>query len=218
MKRKLVVLLAIVAVACWVVPAAADMFSFQLNLGNSAISGFTGPYAEVTVDRTSATAATITFDGLSSGSNFYLLGDGGSVGFNVNGAFSLGTITSTALNATFTPGPFSNGGAGNEDGFGSFNQTINDFGGNVNSAEEIVVNITATGMNSWSSAQSVLTPNASGFLAAAHIFVSDGNAADANLATGFAAGGDPVPVPPSALLMGSGLLGLVGIGWGRRKT
>jgi hypothetical protein len=28
---------------------------------------------------------------------------------------------------------------------------------------------------------------------------------------------DPVPVPPSALLMGSGLLGLVGLGWRRRK-
>jgi hypothetical protein len=28
----------------------------------------------------------------------------------------------------------------------------------------------------------------------------------------------PVPLPPSALLMGSGLLGLVGLGWRRRKT
>ena len=28
----------------------------------------------------------------------------------------------------------------------------------------------------------------------------------------------PVPVPPSALLMGSGLLGLVGLGWRRRRS
>ncbi len=28
----------------------------------------------------------------------------------------------------------------------------------------------------------------------------------------------PVPLPPAALLMGSGLLGLVGLGWRRRKT
>jgi hypothetical protein len=32
-------------------------------------------------------------------------------------------------------------------------------------------------------------------------------------------GGDPVvPIPPTVLLMGSGLLGLVGLGWRRRKT
>ena len=29
---------------------------------------------------------------------------------------------------------------------------------------------------------------------------------------------NPVPLPPSALLLGSGLLGLVGLGWRRRKT
>jgi hypothetical protein len=30
--------------------------------------------------------------------------------------------------------------------------------------------------------------------------------------------GTPVPLPPSALLLGSGLLGLVGLGWRRRKS
>ncbi len=36
-------------------PAKADSITFDLTTGNSAISGFTGPYASVLVNRTSAT-------------------------------------------------------------------------------------------------------------------------------------------------------------------
>ena len=44
--------------------------------------------------------------------------------------------------------------------------------------------------------------------------------ATADCANGPFVGGSftPVPLPPSALLLGSGLLGLVGVGWRRRKT
>lgn len=35
---------------------------------------------------------------------------------------------------------------------------------------------------------------------------------------GYRPGGIPLPLPPSALLLGTGLLGLVGLGWRRRQT
>ena len=50
--------------------ASADTQQYFLNMLN--IPG-TGPFVEITVNRTSTTTATITFDGLSSGTTHYLL-------------------------------------------------------------------------------------------------------------------------------------------------
>jgi hypothetical protein len=44
--------------------AKADMVAFKLGVGNPAISGYPGPYASVSVDRTSSNTATITFTSL----------------------------------------------------------------------------------------------------------------------------------------------------------
>ena len=193
--------------------ASADSISYYVNSPNSGISGFTGPYATATVNLTSSTTATITFDSLSNGNYTYLLGDGGAVGFNVNGAYTLGTISGTNTlppSGGFSPGPYSNGGAGNEDGFGSFNQRINSFDGFSHSANEIVVNITATGLNSWASASDVLSQNSAGYLVAAHIFVAQNCATSCENTgiTGFAAGNTVVPEPATALLVGTLLSGL----------
>src|SRR5262249_51786514 len=136
-------------------PAHADIISFDLGSGNSAISGFTGPYAHVQVNRTSSTMATITFTSLTNSGNIYLLGDGGSVGVNVNASsFTLGTITGSNAGTGFTPGPWSDGGAGNEDGFGSFNQTINSFDGFTHSSDMIAFDITNTS-GTWAAAANV---------------------------------------------------------------
>jgi len=54
----------------------ADTFTSTLDTGNSAISGFTGPYGSVSVDLTSSTTATITFTSLTNAGNIYLFGDG----------------------------------------------------------------------------------------------------------------------------------------------
>src|SRR5215469_8194215 len=135
----------------------ADTFSFDLNQGNSSISGFTGPYATVMINLTSSTTATITFTSLTNSGNIYLMGDGGSVAVNVNASsWTLGTITGSNAGTGFTPGPYSDGGAGNEDGFGSFNQTIDTFDGYTHSSDTVSFMLTNTS-GTWSSAANVLT-------------------------------------------------------------
>ena len=196
---------------CAAFTAKADTI-FDLTVGNSAISGFPGPYAQVDVSLTSSTTATITFTSLTNMGNIYLFGDGGSVDVNVNAtSFSLSGISGGNSGTGFTPGPYSDGGSGNVDGFGVFNQTINSFDGFTHSSDTIMFTLTDLS-GTWASSASVLTANASGALAAAHIFVtsSPANASNSALATGFASnGGAHVPDGgTTAVLLGAGLSGL----------
>ena len=194
--------------------AKADTMSFNLIAGNSDISGFAGPYVHVVVNRTSQTTATVTFTSLTHSGNIYLMGDGGSVGLNVVGS---GTFTITGSNsaAGFTPGPYSGGGAGNEDGFGTFNLTVNSFDGYTHSSDQIIVSLTSSS-GGWASAAAVLFANAGGNLAAAHIFVAafPANPSAGALATGFASGVGTPSVPDggaTVMLLGAALsaLGMV---------
>lgn len=200
-------------------PKASADYTFDLGLGNSAISGFTGPYATVDIQLTDATTATITFTSLTNDGNIYLMGDGGTVGVNVNAAsWTLGTITGSNAGTGFSLGPFSNGGAGNEDGFGNFNQTINSFDGFKDTSDIVSFVLTNTS-GSWADASNVLTGNADGYLAAAHIFVTSdpANASNGALATGYATNGgsSSVPEPGSLLMLGSFLVS--GLMLARRK-
>ena len=219
------------AALMWTASASADLITFDLTSGNTAIGGYTGDYAVVTVNRTSATEATITFQSLctgdvlvqscSAGDEIFLFGDGGSVAVNVNAtSFTLGTISGSNSGTGFSAGPYSDGGAGNENGFGSFNQTINSFDGYTNTSDLITFSITNTS-GTWANAGEVLTLNSNDSLAAAHIFVAawPANQEAGALATGFAAGSNDSTLPPQETpepgvlaLLGVALLGFASTG------
>jgi hypothetical protein len=227
MKKILMTCIVVMALALVsIVPrAGADTITYTLNNGNlpNGIGQLPGPYAEASLTYVDATHATITFTALSSGGYTYFLGDGGSVAVNTNGTASLvlPPVTATGAPNNGSVGTYTDGGSGNEDGWGSFSDTINTSGGFSTSATTVTFNIVGSGTN-WLSADDVLVGNLQGYEVAAHIFSATGCSEDRttgcvdNQITGFATtGGAPVPEPTTMLLLGSLLSGL-GI-FGRKK-
>jgi hypothetical protein len=181
----------LIAIACFGLQQAKAITTYSLSTPNDAISGYPAPYGSVSVTLVGNTA-TITFTAAHTGAFQYLFGDGSSAAVNVNGAFTLGAITGTQLPG-FGPTTLSSGGAGQVDGFGNFNLTINSNDGYTAASNSITFTLTG----SWANEASVLIANANGALVAAHIFVT-AFPADANasaLATGFAANGGAINTP-----------------------
>ncbi len=218
-------------------PAQADLISFNLTTANTGVfPPYAGPYATVSINQTDATHATITFASLSSGSSVYNFGGSGAVAVNVNATtWTIGSFTATnsGING-FDPGPLSSGGAANENGFGSFNQTVDSFDGYTHSSTNISFVLTNTS-GTWANAAAVLTPNnvTNNAVAAAHVFVCTdvisgaGIGCDQNagaLTTGYAAGSGgsspPTDIPePNSASIALLALGLLGAGfWARRKS
>ncbi len=186
----------LIALACFGLQQAKATTTYTLSNPNGAIAAFPAPYGSVTVNLdVTQTIATITFTAANTAAFQYLFGDGGTAAVNVNGAFTLGAITGTHLPGFgFHAGEgYSNGGAGQVDGFGNFNLTINSSDGYTRSSNSVTFTLTG----SWANEASVLIANANGAFVAAHIFVTafpaDPNASA--LATGFAANGGAVSTP-----------------------
>ncbi len=180
------------------------IYDYSLGIGNSAISGYTGPYGSVQVDlNTLGTIATITFTANSG----FLFGDSGIAGVNVNATtFTVGNLSANLTSPTV--------GSGNEDGFGSFNVSIKNMDGEGDAVSSLSFTVTDTS-GTWANAADVLTGNGSGYVAAAHIFVQNANGTVA-VATGYAADNTP-SVPDGGATIALLGFGLVGMDFLRRR-
>jgi len=198
---------------------------YSLNQLNT--TGYTGPYGSVNVALTGTgigtSTATITFTYAQNGGNTYLFGDSGAVDMNVNGNFSVVTMTATSLNSTFLTPTLANGGSGNTSSWGVFNLSINNVappnGANGAKGAAATETIKLTG-GTWSTAANVLIANVKGYAVAAHTFVFAGlnpSGKDQTLYTGFSTtGGAAVPIPAALLFVGPALIGLGFIGRKKR--
>jgi hypothetical protein len=212
-KRELAAGLMIGAILSVAMATGAAATTYELNIQNLKVPGM-GPYGTVNVILDTATEATITFTS-DTALGYYFLGNG-SVAVNSNGPAEIQTPPPITGDSA---GTYSDGGSGQEDGFGKFSNTVNTSDGFGDRSSMISFNLTLNS-GTWASADSVLIDNAKGFLAAAHVGGCDPTGCTSFLSTGFAGNGDApgtIPEPSTWAMLVAGL-GLIGaLGWRRKR-
>ena len=206
--KKMLLLMAMAALFCWLSGQALATTCFNSTLNTTGTHDSTFDvltnYGTVTVTSTDATHATVAFAMSETGTADFDFNTGWhnySAFLNVNGTFSAsasGWTTTTTSQAAA--------------GLGSYNLSAYTYNSNTDGVTFI---LTATGTTTWADAAAVLAANTVGFDAAAYVY-EDNKSGDPCGYIGEHPSG--VPIPPSVLLLGSGLLGLVGLGWRREKT
>jgi hypothetical protein len=192
----------------------------EVGGSSSDLNTVPGPYAKVDVFVYSDGTASLEFTALENGLNYYFLGDILGVNLATIDTVNAGTNDSNIVfsapipnNAPAFTGQSGTAPANIQALFGDFNLNLSFADGFGQAFKDVSFPLSGdyTGVN----AADILALNADGYDAYAHVFHLDfGSDPPTATITGFAA--EPVPLPPSALLMGSGLLGLLGLGW-RRK-
>jgi hypothetical protein len=191
--------------------ASADVVTYNLATANSDLSGFTGPYAQVAVNRADNKHATITFTSLTNGGYTYWLIAHGAAAVNLNASSFTANLKSD--NGTFSKFTSDN----NLSEFGRFNLVVdNKSAGPTDRATTISFQVTDNG-GTWSSARSVLAANSKGQIAASHVGALASGSTNFKQ-TGYVSGAvAPVPEPSAMAIAGLGALGFIGYGLRRLK-
>jgi len=210
--------LALIAAFLLPLPLMADIISFNLTVDEHGDSTPPSGSVSVVINRTSTTAATVTFTSASG----YFIDD---AFLNVNGDFTVGGITGTQTSYTATPDQ-------SLDSYGTMSEEITPNNGKPSTT--ITITLDAAGANTWGSAGSVLaatcpsndsipscvggygvpSPDTGGGYNAG--FYTQGFDADAKIGTSSTSGSDDnqdlagyiaaTPEPESLVMVGTGLL------------
>jgi hypothetical protein len=208
--KKMLLVMAMAALVCWLPgqavakappPPRSDYrsyFTYQAT-GNLPAPTTNNGYGTVTVSLTGG-QATITVEGAPDGPFDFVGGNGSAVpavALNVTGLF-------TYLASDISPGwtfdtPL---GGADFDSLGHYSLLLDNSNDNNTASVMLIL------YGPWSEASQVLASNSLGFDAGAYL----------NQGVGVVGYVGEVPLPPSVWLMGTGMLGLAGLGWRRKRV